>query len=230
MRTALRQRQADSQKRFPVVRVEFAQHFDDDDTDHALLSQSSSKKILIPTPDIRVIEHEEMELTSLPFELPKGHYIQYHVNSGAGVPTFHDVYDLLTEDIEWIGKFNSSPPDDLAPVNEVVFSRAITQFEIHVGKITRDYACESVFPVATAKTLVEVRDLGLTPNHIAHIYEYWVTKRLRLGKALLYRFQEPTPSDDPSPSLAFRPREPRRRVSHRNVCFSLYILLLTCMY
>jgi hypothetical protein len=54
-------------------------------------------------------------------------------------------------------------------------------------------------------------------NVIEDIYTYWMNKRLTLGKALMRKFQEQPSFDDPSPNVAFRPRERERRVSHRNV-------------
>ncbi len=39
------------------------------------------------------------------------------------------------------------------------------------------------------------------------MYDYWIKKRNRVGKALLRRFQPPTSINDTSPHSTFRPRE-----------------------
>jgi hypothetical protein len=66
--------------------------------------------------------------------------------------------------------------------------------------------------IVLAPTAINVRTKILEP-----VYEYWIDKRKRLGKALMRQYQEPPPRGNTDPHVAFRPRTEGRRISKRNV-------------
>lgn len=44
-------------------------------------------------------------------------------------------------------------------------------------------------------------------KQVTQVFDYWVKKRSKTGRALIRRFQPPTPISDMSPHSTFRPRE-----------------------
>ena len=65
-----------------------------------------------------------------------------------------------------------------------------------------------------------VRAVASTTIHgtiVKAVYDYWIKKRVRLGKALMRQYQEPPPRGNTDPHVAFRLRIEGRRSSKRIV-------------
>lgn len=78
-------------------------------------------------------------------------------------------------------------------------------------KITPRKEFPLVRAIVVAAQVIHVRSKVLEP-----VYEYWMDKRRRLGKALMRQFQEPPPRGNTDPHVAFRLRTEGRRISKRN--------------
>jgi len=68
---------------------------------------------------------------------------------------------------------------------------------------------EANFTVAKAEKLLakEKHNHNIRTGALAAVFKYWMKKRAK-PCALLPRFQKPPAWNDPSPLVAFRPREP----------------------
>lgn len=73
------------------------------------------------------------------------------------------------------------------------------------------------FPMVRAILLAATLLGQRSSKTLEPVYEYWIDKRRRLGKALMRQYQEPPPRGNTDPHVAFRPRTEGRRISKRNV-------------
>lgn len=69
----------------------------------------------------------------------------------------------------------------------------------------------SLPPALNAHNAISRKKMG--KEFTTAVYDYWVGKRNTFNKALIRRFQIPPDFNDPSPHLAFRPRDVKRRIS-----------------
>ena len=141
-----------------------------------------------------------------------------------------DRYDLLQEDIEWLAAYNAAAEAKRPPgptMSEDDMERMIDLFEKEAGKITTTgMRAEMMSPedkitptaefplvraIVVAATTIHVRTKILEP-----VYDYWMGKRRRLGKALMRQYQEAPPRGNTDPHVAFRLRTEGRRISKRN--------------
>jgi hypothetical protein len=74
------------------------------------------------------------------------------------------------------------------------------------------------FPLTAAATILQ----NMRVRTVESIYEYWLEKRRRLGKALVRQYQDPPPKGNNDPHVAFRPRSEARRVSKRGVAHTTH--------
>jgi len=91
----------------------------------------------------------------------------------------------------------------------------INLFEREAFVLTPQVNCSDEVPLSAAIAIASSRGIK-SGRHVEGVYRYWIEKRKRIGKALMRQFQQPPPVEDPSPFIAFRPRQPQRRISHRN--------------
>lgn len=139
-------------------------------------------------------------------------------------------YDLLMEDLDWLASHNAScDAQKLPPITEEELENLMDLFEKEAGKITttgmhaeqmntEDKICPTAyFPLARAFLATQVPSgAKLKLPLVEQVYNYWMDKRRRLGKALMRQFQEAPPRGNTDPHVAFRLRTEARRISKRN--------------
>ena len=149
---------------------------------------------------------------------------------GTGMINMLEKYDLLLEDLEWLKTHNATcDAAKLPPITEEEMENLMDLFEKEAGKITttgmhaeqmntEDKICPmAYFPLARA-FLASSQTAGakLKLPLVEQVYNYWMDKRRRLGKALMRQFQEAPPRGNTDPHVAFRLRTEARRISKRN--------------
>lgn len=118
--------------------------------------------------------------------------------------------------MDWLAEVRKSEGLEDDPIaSEKCMEDLINLFERETGKGTTSYDPSEWFTKEDARNAA-VMSLDIRGEFTDLVYDYWVQKRATLGKALLRQFQEYPNIDDPSPHVAFRPRERERRVSVRN--------------
>jgi hypothetical protein len=183
----------------------------------------------IPTPPIYIDLDYHKRLDYGRFIQPS-FYIKAHQTAGTGLVNHLDRYDLLKEDIEWLQTYNAAAEAKRPPgptMTEDDMERLIDLFEHQAGKITLSGMRAEMmsledkidprqdFPLVRA-IVVAATQLHVRTKILEPVYEYWIDKRKRLGKALLRQYQEPPPRGNTDPHVAFRVRTEGRRISKRN--------------
>jgi hypothetical protein len=102
-------------------------------------------------------------------------------------------YEMDDEDLDFVTK---KLPAQKLSIKEDKFEQIIDRLEKESNKIGK--MCEMA--------VLETYKLG-GGKVVNAVFNYWVTKRGRLGKPLVRRFQPPTSINDTSPHSTFRPRE-----------------------
>lgn len=157
--------------------------------------------------------------------------------AGTGLINHLDRYDLLKEDIEWLAAYNQSAESKRPPgptMTEDDMEKMIDLFEKEAGKITLNGMRAEMmsiedkidprkdFPLVRA-IVVAAQTIHVRTKILEPVYEYWIDKRKRLGKALMRQYQEPPPRGNVDPHVAFRLRTEGRRISKRNVSVSFFV-------
>ncbi|EIE24666.1 hypothetical protein COCSUDRAFT_41002 [Coccomyxa subellipsoidea C-169] len=178
----------------------------------------------IPVPKVTLVPTYNIDY--LPTFREQNTYIR-----GRGGIGYHDdrfiEYDLDKEDQEWLEAFNKgqdrlpsrrmellmwrlecanaeATDRALAAAGAAQTERQSPSAAAAVDHMTREEAYEVITAAHPVRTLV--RDA---------IYDFWRTKRERIGKPLLRRLQAPTSSSDQNPFGVFRPREKIHRPQTR---------------
>jgi len=149
----------------------------------------TNSQVEIPTPVVKVVEGYDTEEIA-PFIRP-----QYYIRVNEKTPEEFDQlvdYDLEDEDVKFL---------DTVPVKGLTESKLevlLDRFEKEANKV------DNVPPLKQMEQTVDTEELK-TPA-LQQVYEYWKTRRNRLGHPLNMRYLKPPEPEDPSPYKAFRPR------------------------
>jgi len=162
----------------------------------------------IPTPIIRIVPGYDTEDIE-PWVQPHSYItVPPPVN-----PLFRDPlsgpteYDIDSEDLDWIESYNENgeniTEDDLELVLES-FEKALARDQLITFQRTSE---KNELTLDQAKSVADDLQRGYSEEFIESIYAYWISKRTRLKRPLLYSLVPPPAPDDPSPLVAFRPRD-----------------------
>jgi len=168
-------------------------------------SQKKSKSMMkdIPTPKLQVIQHSMPDRGRRRFVLPE-HYIKFKTHSIAGSLLQRDHYVLTQEDFDWLNEANQ-PPKPLNCGGKQMESLILWLEQ----KAWRSGCCEADprehVHLSLARGAVD-EFLGIKEFAIDEIYYYWVSKRIRLKKALVRKLQIPPSPTNDNPNVAFRRR------------------------
>lgn len=204
----LRTRPVDIYKQLAVVKAGDLTF--EDDVEIPVVEHPKKKEII--TPSIVVKSNGSKYDDSFQ---PTDHYIYFHLCSGAEIPHRWERYEVVQEDVDWLKEHNRN---DRASITDEQLEDCIFLFEKQSHKLLtlkETVECSHEFPLNDAVLLAQ-KELGIRQKQATAIYQYWMQRRVKIGNALIRFFQAPPPFDDPSPNIAFRPRERERRFSHRN--------------
>mmetsp|Transcript_4483 Transcript_4483/g.6706 ORF Transcript_4483/g.6706 Transcript_4483/m.6706 type:complete len:501 (+) Transcript_4483:90-1592(+) len=217
---AIRPRNLDVTKKLQIRRVEDVTFKEGDATISVSTANRGtvqkvveSKKTFIPVPETKKVSNI---IVKKEFKQPL-RYIHFTNCTGAKIITEHDQYDLLQDDIEWMNQFNQKNPKERYPLNEDAMEAMIDLFEKQAWLVTKRVDPSIDYPLTQALTDA-AEHLSIRAKIAEKVYTYWKTKRLKLDKALMRKFQQPPPLEDNNPHIAFRQRVPEtgRRMSCRN--------------
>jgi len=149
-----------------------------------------SKKANIPVPPIIVIDDYDKHVAK-DFVRPS-HYLRYKAPSEKELDDVVE-YEMDDEDIEFVTK---TLPAMKVTLKEEKFEQIVDRLEKESFKLGK--MCEM--------SVLETYKLG-GGKQVTQVFDYWVKKRSKTGRALIRRFQPPTPISDMSPHSTFRPRE-----------------------
>eukprot|EP00005_Dracoamoeba_jomungandri_P001596 CAMPEP_0174250742 /NCGR_PEP_ID=MMETSP0439-20130205/818_1 /TAXON_ID=0 /ORGANISM="Stereomyxa ramosa, Strain Chinc5" /LENGTH=566 /DNA_ID=CAMNT_0015330889 /DNA_START=172 /DNA_END=1873 /DNA_ORIENTATION=- len=164
----------------------------------SLESRADQRKLVteIPTPNVRTVE----PVDSTALFTKKKDYITYEMPGEAELLSIVE-YDLDSEDFKFLKSFNCKlEPKDR--ISEDALEEFIDKFEKGKQKISNFTLAKAEKSVSELKT-----EYGIDSKTTAAIFKYWSTKRAKLKRPLLDRFVPPPDIHDPSPFVAFRPRE-----------------------
>ncbi|RBR11395.1 uncharacterized protein FIESC28_09009 [Fusarium coffeatum] len=171
---------------------------------------SNDQEIPVPPPQESDINYDD--LYPVPFHKPSS-YIRFSQTVEECITC---LYDMTTEDDEFLKQYNSKPPA-AGVLSEDDFERIMEVFE--------DTATEQT-PFAAVDNTVAAYDMmlpGLTHinqsvsadvlQHAKPVYEYWKSRRQEAGNKPLHpslKFETHQETDDTDPFVCFRRREARQ--------------------
>ncbi|KAF4992791.1 hypothetical protein FDECE_13621 [Fusarium decemcellulare] len=168
---------------------------------------SNDQEIPVPPPQESDINYDE--LYAVPFHKPSS-YIRFSQTVEECITC---LYDMTTEDDEFLTQYNSKPPPS-GPLSEDDFERIMEVFE--------DTAAEQT-PFASVDNTVAAYDMMVPAlNHLGSaailqhakpVYEYWKSRRQDAGNKPLHptlKFETHQETDDTDPFVCFRRREARQ--------------------
>ena len=184
----------------------------DDDRNNSYSDAKMRKHIDIPVPIIGTVNtYEEEHVYN--WSIPK-HYVRFRRDTQEDFDNGCD-YELQEEDMVWLNHHpdysEGTPPILDAPM----LQRMIDLLE----KLTPDYSAdppsipeiETVFSMKLNFEVSKVTGAKVTPAKVvSDIRQYWLSKRNKLKKPLLFRFWPQTAITDSNPHRVFRPREKER--------------------
>jgi Enhancer of polycomb-like len=174
----------------------------------------AQKVIAIPIPPIqRAANYDSLIKLYRPYA-PPDTYVKCILSTGSNIITEDHRYDMCIGDLKWLQEYNAEHRD-MQPLTEQQLDLLIEAFEKKAYIVSINPDCSAEFPLFEA-VLIGSNQKGIKTAHVKAVYQYWIKKRVRLNKALMRQYQQPPPPEDPSPYIAFRPRETIRRMSHRN--------------
>jgi enhancer of polycomb-like protein len=171
---------------------------------------SNDQEIPVPPPQESDINYDD--LYPVPFHKPST-YIRFSQTVEECITC---LYDMTTEDDEFLKQYNSKPPATGALSED--------DFE-HIMEVFEDTAAEQT-PFAAVDNTVAAYDMmlpGLTHlnksvstdvlQHAKPVYEYWKSRRQEAGNKPLHpslKFETHQETDDTDPFVCFRRREARQ--------------------
>ncbi|KAF4461779.1 enhancer-polycomb 1 [Fusarium albosuccineum] len=168
---------------------------------------SNDQEIPVPPPQESDINYDE--LYAVPFHKPSS-YIRFSQTVEECITC---LYDMTTEDDEFLTQYNSKAPPS-GPLSEDDFERIMEVFE--------DTAAEQT-PFASVDNTVAAYDMMVPAlNHLGSaailqhakpVYEYWKSRRQDAGNKPLHptlKFETHQETDDTDPFVCFRRREARQ--------------------
>lgn len=163
----------------------------------SLNAQANPSDYAIPTPTFKIVEEPEEP----PFER-KTSYYHFHIPTQDELDAMVE-YDLDDSDCEWLEQYNK----------ELKGGRRLSEdgLEFIIDRLEKAHCyskSKALTQVQAEKVLAEDSTHKVPPNHVGPVYKHWMKKRKGRKQPLLERFHEPPAFDDPSPLVAFRPREP----------------------
>ncbi|KAM0204503.1 hypothetical protein ACHAPA_006751 [Fusarium lateritium] len=168
---------------------------------------SNDQEIPVPPPQESAINYDE--LYPVPFHKPST-YIRFSQTVEECITC---LYDMNTEDDEFLKQYNSKPPAAGA-LSEDDFERIMEVFEDTAAEQTPFAAVDNT--VAAYDMMVPaLNHLGSSAvlQHAKPVYEYWKTKRQEAGNKPLHpslKFETHQETDDTDPFVCFRRREARQ--------------------
>jgi enhancer of polycomb-like protein len=168
---------------------------------------SNDQEIPVPPPQESAINYDE--LYPVPFHKPST-YIRFSQTVEECITC---LYDMNTEDDEFLKQYNSKPPAAGA-LSEDDFERIMEVFEDTAAEQTPFAAVDNT--VAAYDMMVPALNHLASPTILQHakpVYEYWKTKRQEAGNKPLHpslKFETHQETDDTDPFVCFRRREARQ--------------------
>ncbi|KPM38359.1 Enhancer of polycomb-like protein 1 [Neonectria ditissima] len=168
---------------------------------------SNDQEIPVPPPQESDINYNE--LYAVPFHKPSS-YIRFSQTVEECITC---LYDMTTEDDEWLKEHNSKPPA-AGPLSEDDFERIMEVFEDTAAEQT-PFASVDNTVVAYDMMVPALNHLG-SPSILQHakaVYEYWKSSRQAAGNKPLHptlKFETHQETDDTDPFVCFRRREARQ--------------------
>ncbi|KAF5639137.1 enhancer-polycomb 1 [Fusarium tjaetaba] len=168
---------------------------------------SNDQEIPVPPPQESDINYDE--LYPVPFHKPSS-YIRF---SQTVEECISCLYDMTTEDDEFLKQYNSKPPGAGA-LSEDDFERIMEVFEDTAAEQTPFAAVDNT--VAAYDMMVPaLHELGSPAilQHAKPVYEYWKSRRQEAGNKPLHptlKFETHQETDDTDPFVCFRRREARQ--------------------
>ncbi|RYP07995.1 hypothetical protein DL764_002141 [Monosporascus ibericus] len=170
--------------------------------------QSTDNEIPVPPPQASEINYDE--LYPKPYIEPRN-YIKF---SDTVEETLGSLYDMTTEDDEYLKTYNAKKPAN-AQLSEDDFERIMEVFEDTASEQAPFAAVDNtVVPYETmAQAMIHVINPKLIQAHGKATYEYWKTRRQATGNKTLHpslKFETHQEHDDMDPYVCFRRREVRQ--------------------
>lgn len=168
---------------------------------------SNDQEIPVPPPTESNINYNE--LYAVPFHKPSS-YIRFSQTVEECITC---LYDMNTEDDEYLKEYNSKPPAAGA-LSEDDFERIMEVFEDTAAEQT-PFASVDNTVVAYDMMVPALNHLG-SPSILQHakpVYEYWKSSRQAAGNKPLHptlKFETHQETDDTDPFVCFRRREARQ--------------------
>ncbi|KAF5027321.1 hypothetical protein F66182_565 [Fusarium sp. NRRL 66182] len=168
---------------------------------------SNDQEIPVPPPQESDINYDE--LYPVPFHKPSS-YIRFSQTVEECITC---LYDMTTEDDEFLKQYNSKPPATGA-LSEDDFERIMEVFEDTAAEQTPFAAVDNT--VAAYDMMVPaLHHLGSAAilQHAKPVYEYWKSRRQDAGNKPLHpslKFETHQETDDTDPFVCFRRREARQ--------------------
>eukprot|EP00698_Gefionella_okellyi_P004932 TRINITY_DN14555_c0_g1_i1.p1 TRINITY_DN14555_c0_g1~~TRINITY_DN14555_c0_g1_i1.p1 ORF type:complete len:460 (+),score=80.83 TRINITY_DN14555_c0_g1_i1:181-1380(+) len=163
---------------------------EDENESHIRAALTSRKKTVdVPVPLVLNVQ-SYLRNVPAPFTRPPSHYVRARdciVDGQAGRE-----YDLDDDDFAWLEQHPGVAEDDLEGWIDTLEKSAPNYFD----KLSPEKAAN----------LLQISVAQATP-----IWRYWKEKRDKLKKPILVRLRPAPAYDDPSPYIAFRPRDPLKK-------------------
>ncbi|KAF4978703.1 hypothetical protein FZEAL_4972 [Fusarium zealandicum] len=168
---------------------------------------SNDQEIPVPPPQESDINYDE--LYPVPFHKPSS-YIRFSQTVEECITC---LYDMNTEDDEFLKQYNSKSPS-AGTLSEDDFERIMEVFEDTAAEQTPFAAVDNT--IAAYDMMVPALNHLGTPvllQHAKPVYEYWKTRRQDAGNKPLHaslKFETHQETDDADPFVCFRRREARQ--------------------